>query len=96
MESKINAFIESISYCFRDRSLLEQALTHRSYACEQTSCCDDNERLEFLGDAIIGACIAQKLYQLFPEYSEGQLSLIKSYLVSSRVLAQISGIYTSW
>ncbi len=90
MESKINEFIENISYRFINRALLEQALTHRSYASEQDSCCDDNERLEFLGDAIVGACVAQELFCLFPNYTEGQLSLIKSYLVSSKVLAQLA------
>ncbi|MDX9703034.1 MAG: ribonuclease III [Candidatus Auribacterota bacterium] len=90
MERGINEFIESISYRFTNRELLVQALTHRSYASEQANHCPDNERLEFLGDAIIGSCVAEELFRIFPEYSEGQLSLIKSYLVSAKMLSQLA------
>jgi ribonuclease-3 len=79
-----------LGYRFRDRGLLEQALTHRSHAQEDdTGAVDDNESLEFLGDAILGFVVADLLYQEFPEYDEGQKSKIKAALVSKPALARI-------
>jgi len=68
---------------------LLQALTHKSYAIEQRIDAW-NERLEFLGDSILSAVIAEFLYFKFPEKSEGILSRIKSQLVSGRMLAAIA------
>lgn len=90
MDDKFKDFIDSISYTFRNLDLLYEALTHRSFASEQESDCPDNERLEFLGDAIIGSCVAEELFRLYPNYTEGQLSLIKSYLVSRSVLSKLA------
>jgi len=79
-----------LHYRFRDRGLLEQALTHRSHAQEDDSgAVDDNESLEFLGDAILGFVVADLLYREFPEYDEGQKSKIKAALVSKPALARI-------
>jgi ribonuclease-3 len=81
-----------IGYRFRDRGLLEQALTHRSHAQEDdTGAVEDNESLEFLGDAILGFVVADLLYREFPEYDEGQKSKIKAALVSKPALARIGG-----
>ena len=68
---------------FRQHGLLEQALTHRSAGSI------NNERLEFLGDAILGMVIAKRLYQRFAEASEGQLSRLRSSLVKRQTLASI-------
>lgn len=70
------------------RELLVQALTHRSYAYEQDV--PHNERLEFIGDSILGMVVATDLYRDYPEYSEGDLSKIKSAAVSERALAIVA------
>ena len=81
---------KTINYQFKDTGLLCQSLTHKSYTSEQNAQVKDNERLEFLGDAIIGSCVAEELYKLYPDYSEGQLSIIKSTIVSRKFLALLA------
>ena len=70
---------------FKDRARLLQALTHRSAAAERGMA--DNERLEFLGDAVVGLVIGEYLYEKFPGYNEGNLAKSKSYIVSETSLA---------
>ncbi len=72
---------------FRRRELLEGALTHRSYANEQ-GLETDYERLEFLGDAVLGLVVTEWLFETHPELPEGGLSEIRAYLVSRPVLAE--------
>jgi len=79
-----------IGYHFSDPLLLDEALTHRSYANEQKTKCADNERLEFLGDAILGLIIAEALYCGDPLRSEGELSRLRSELVNAGTLAQLA------
>lgn len=79
-----------IGYHFSDLSLLDEALTHRSYANEQRPRCADNERLEFLGDAILGLVIADALFCDDPSRPEGELSRIRSELVNAATLAQLA------
>jgi ribonuclease-3 len=79
----------ALGYRFRDARLLELALTHRSYANEQ-ELEGHNERLEFLGDAILGTVAAEWLYREHPELPEGDLSKLKAYLVSAPALAGFS------
>jgi len=76
-----------LGYRFLDRSVLEEALTHTSWANEQ-GIADDYERLEFLGDAILGAVAASWLFESRPDLNEGELSKLKSYVVSESVLAE--------
>jgi ribonuclease-3 len=77
----------AIGYTFRDPALLAAALTHASSAdCRLHS----NERLEFVGDAILGMVVCTELYKRFPEYLEGELTKIKSAVVSRRTCAQMS------
>lgn len=72
-----------------DPELLHLALCHSSYANEQNDCENfGNERLEFLGDAVVGFTITEMLYNQYPELREGQLSKIKSVVVSKRILSQ--------
>ena len=81
----------AVDYHFRDRGLLEHALTHTSRANEDVSGgVIDNESLEFLGDAVLGFVVADMLFQRFPEYTEGQKSKIKAALVSTASLAQLA------
>ena len=70
-----------IGYCFKDKGLLKEALTHKSFAGEHRGT-KHNERLEFLGDSILGAIVANYIYTQCPHDEEGVLSKIKSNLVS--------------
>lgn len=74
-----------LGYCFKDKELLKKALTHKSFAGEHRSKYH-NERLEFLGDSILGAIVADYIYNQCPHDEEGVLSKIKSNLVSRRNL----------
>jgi ribonuclease-3 len=76
-----------LGYQFRDRSLLREALTHASSAEHRLA---SNERLEFLGDAILGAVVCELLFELYPGYLEGDLTKIKSAVVSRQSCAKIS------
>lgn len=76
-----------LGFTFPDRSLLVQALTHRSYANESGGSVHDNEVLEFLGDAVLGLVVSDLLYNRYPGLSEGEMSKLKSFLVSAETLA---------
>ncbi len=76
-----------IGYTFRDKSMLLAALTHASGALHRLK---SNERLEFLGDAILGFVVCERLFQTYPEYLEGDLTKIKSIVVSRSTCAKIS------
>jgi ribonuclease-3 len=76
-----------IGYTFSDKSLLRAALTHASGAEHRLA---SNERLEFLGDAILGVVVCELLYHQYPEYLEGELTRIKSIVVSRQTCAKIS------
>ena len=86
-DSKISQCEQAIEYQFRDRALLELALTHASVSRTRI---ESNERLEFLGDAILGAIICEALYHRFPDYPEGELTRIKSSLVSRTTCAVVA------
>ncbi|PKN11673.1 MAG: ribonuclease III [Deltaproteobacteria bacterium HGW-Deltaproteobacteria-4] len=79
-----------IGYHFSDTARLDEALTHRSYANEQRTRCADNERLEFLGDAILGLVIAETLFIGDIQRPEGELSRLRSELVNAGTLAQLA------
>lgn len=75
---------KKLGYQFQRQDFLKQALTHRSHGAI------NNERLEFLGDAILGFVIAEALYQQFPTAQEGQLSRLRAHLVRRQTLAEIA------
>ncbi len=78
-----------LGFSFHDKSLLQRALTHRSYLNENPDLpWLDNERLEFLGDAVLGFLTADYLYHRFPEMREGELTLLRSALVRGQMLAR--------
>lgn len=88
-ETAARAWTRRLGHRFRNPELLNEALTHRSFASlpgagKKTS---DNERLEFLGDAVLGLRASERLLQAFPQAAEGQLSRLRSWLVSARRLA---------
>jgi len=90
----IHAFAELIGIQFNDYSLLLRALTHRSYVNEnQGVVVEDNERLEFLGDAVIDFVVAAYLYHHFPEMQEGDLTSLRAALVRSETLAEFGRHY---
>lgn len=76
-----------ITYQFRTPDLLNAALTHSSSAENRLH---SNERLEFLGDAVLGLIVCQRLYELYPDHLEGELTKLKSAVVSRRTCAAIS------
>ncbi|UCC87154.1 MAG: ribonuclease III [Anaerolineales bacterium] len=81
----------SLGLSFRDKTLLQRALTHRSYVNENTDFpFEDNERLEFLGDAVLDFVTAEYLYHRCPEMSEGQLTSLRAALVRTETLADFA------
>jgi ribonuclease-3 len=82
LNKKILKLQEIIEYSFNNLEILITALTHKSYAsqADQKNC---NERMEFLGDSILSAIVAETLYARYPEYNEGKLSQLKSQIVSA-------------
>jgi ribonuclease-3 len=82
---------KKLSYEFSDINLLIKALTHSSYANERTNIhSESNERLEFLGDSLLGMMVALLIYKTKPELSEGQMTKIRAQLVCERSLAAIA------
>ena len=74
----------ALGYAFRDRSLLSRALTHRSAGAP------NNERLEFLGDAMLGYLVARRLFEVFPDAPERDLTLMRAGLVRNDALAEVA------
>lgn len=92
-QTDLSLLEREIGYTFRDRSLLREALTHSSYANEQkaknkTVVC--NERLEFLGDAILAAIVSEFLFREYPDLPEGELTQRRKAVVQSSALATYS------
>ena len=74
----------AIDHTFTDEALLRQALTHRSYGVPH------NERLEFIGDAVLNCVIALALYERYPALAEGDLSRVRAHLVNKETLAEVA------
>ena len=84
-----SSLLKSLALSFRRTALLEQALVHRSYLNEAPELdLESNERMEFLGDAVLGLIISERLYADYPTLSEGHLSQIRALLVRWDTLAQ--------
>lgn len=80
-----------IGYTFHDRRLLQNALMHSSYANENRARgCTSNERLEFLGDSVLGMVTATRLYRLYPDMPEGKLSRLRAELVCEQSLHAVA------
>jgi ribonuclease-3 len=87
------ALQRTIGVTFRDTALLQQAFIHSSYINENPGFhLSDNERLEFLGDALLSFVVAEKLYHEFPHFGEGELTEIRILLVRQETLAQLASI----
>ena len=76
----------ALGHQFANRGLLQQALTHSSFARESAEAAEDNEQLEFLGDAVLQLVASQELFQRFPAYQEGELSKLRAHLVNANHL----------
>ena len=89
--SPLDRFQEIIGYRFRSQDLLRQALTHKSsIPSEDALGLLSNERLEFLGDAVLNCIVTEHLFHVYPDRPEGQLSKIKSLIVSRKILGEIA------
>ena len=88
----LSPFEDKLSIQFNNKDLLRQALTHRSYLNENPSLAKmgHNERLEFLGDAVLELVVTEKLYGQFPEKPEGELTSFRAALVNSKMLAEVA------
>jgi ribonuclease-3 len=84
----MEALERTIAYTFRDRDLLETALTHSSYANEHG--CASNERLEFVGDSVLGLVTASELYARFPDMPEGKMTRLRAELVCEQSLWEVA------
>jgi len=82
-------FCARLAYRFTDRELLGQALTHRSWCAEHAGY-SSNERLEFLGDAVLGLVVTDEIYRRTPGASEGQLSRVRAAVVCAPALAEMA------
>lgn len=90
---EIIALQDAIGYEFSDIAYLENALTHSSYSNEQKSrgiLLESNERLEFLGDAVLQSVISKYLYKNYKKYTEGTLTKMRQYLVCEKTLSKIA------
>jgi len=87
----LDAFQHRLEYQFRQRRLLVAALTHKSYLNEARGSEEtDNERLEFLGDAVLDLVVSEYLVHAFPDAAEGELSKLRSRLVSGKTLSRVA------
>jgi ribonuclease-3 len=86
--SDLSQLQKEIQYEFRDPGLLRLALTHPSVAHEQGRMVQHNQRLEFLGDAVLGVVLTRELYEKFPLVSEGPLTKARAQMINRRTLAE--------
>jgi len=93
----LSSLEDVLGHRFQSRAILEQALTHSSFAREAESVAaadatseptGDNEQMEFLGDAVLSFVVSQELFRRFPEYAEGDLSKLRAHIVSARALVR--------
>ncbi|HBG49400.1 MAG TPA: ribonuclease III [Cyanobacteria bacterium UBA9971] len=90
-KTELDELLKTINLRIDDYSLLDIALTHSSYGFENKIVeAEDNERLEFLGDAVLKLLASKYLYERFPEYPEGELTKIRAILISDNTLAHIA------
>ncbi len=90
VEESPQDFAKRIELRFNNLGLLTRALTHRSYLNEHKEAVEDNERLEFLGDAVLDFLVGAWLYHRFPEMAEGQLTRLRAALVGNQQLAEFA------
>lgn len=88
---KISEFEKTIAYSFKDRELLRLAFTHSSFANEKRrGCHENNERLEFLGDAVLDMVVSEYMYRQYPQMPEGELTKLRAGVVCESSLAKLA------
>ena len=87
-ETQLDRLMSNLGYTFNAPQLLVQALTHRSFANEHSSRVKHNERLEFLGDAVLDLAVGCQLMEMLPGAREGQLTKLRSSIVNEEGLAR--------
>jgi ribonuclease III len=87
---ELNLFQKHAHIRFRSLELLNLAFCHRSFINEQSETGENNERLEFLGDSVLGLVVAAYLYEIMPDRQEGELARVKSFVVSEESLSEIA------
>src|SRR5450755_3097045 len=90
MVSSLEEFQQRLGHQFADAALLRQALTHASFGHEKRQKLPDNQRLEFLGDAVLQLAVTTELYRRFPELTEGQLTVLRARLVNRHHLQALA------
>lgn len=88
-QSPLENLESALDYRFRENGWLRRALTHRSYVARNGNASEDNEQLEFLGDSVLSFIVSERLSRKFPALAEGELSRVRSRLVSATHLAQV-------
>ncbi|MDQ3756665.1 MAG: ribonuclease III [Actinomycetota bacterium] len=86
---ELDALGERLGYAFDDPTLLARAMAHRSW-CAETAGEDPNERLEFLGDAVLGLVVTDHIYRSYPDLPEGELAKVRASVVNSASLAELA------
>ncbi len=87
--TELDALARRLGYEFQDPALLARAMAHRSW-CAETSGEDPNERLEFLGDAVLGLVVTDHVYRTYPDLPEGELAKVRASVVNSASLAEVA------
>jgi ribonuclease-3 len=90
MKTDLDALQERLGHVFAEPGLLRQALTHASFGHEKRQHLPDNQRLEFLGDAVLQLVVTEELYRRFPELTEGRLTVMRARLVNRHHLQAIA------
>jgi len=88
-EPNIKRAEKKLGLKFNNKDNLLNALTHKSYLAEKAEGLITNERLEFLGDAVLGLVVTRKIYLMFPDFPEGELAKLRSNIVNSETLAEV-------
>lgn len=81
---------DALGVRFRDQSIIEHALAHRSYCAEHPEGSTSNERLEFLGDAVLGLVVTDYMFREYPDMPEGELAKLRASVVNAEVLAEVA------
>lgn len=90
MLTDLSKLEKKLGVTFKNPSLLQEALTHRSYLNEIKEPLASNERLEFLGDAVLELCVSHYLFDTYPSYPEGKLTSLRSSIVNTKMLADVA------
>ena len=89
MTTSLEKLAEKIGYKFADKSLLETAMRHSSWTAENVGF-ESNERLEFLGDSVIGFVVADTMYRRYPDFDEGKLTDLRKIVVNMNALSRVA------